>query len=112
MLSKIHRLTRKKDFENVFKKGRGARGDFLSVKILEENKTEVRFGFVVSRKVDGKAVVRNKIRRRLKAAVFSLLKNVKKPTDAVIIAHPDIANKSFSQIKEKIETLLRGLKII
>lgn len=112
MLSKIHRLTRKKDFENVFKKGKGARGDFLSIKILEGSKTEVRFGFVVSRKVAGKAVVRNKIRRRLKAAVFSLLKNVKKPTDAVIVAHPGIVDKNFAQMKEKIETLLKGLRAI
>ncbi|MDO8658822.1 MAG: ribonuclease P protein component [Candidatus Levybacteria bacterium] len=68
-MNKKNRLKKKRDFEDVFKKGRAVKGSFLFIK-YKKNELEIpRFGFVVSIKVAGKAVERNKIRRILSEAV-------------------------------------------
>ena len=62
-LPKKNRLKKKKDFEEVFKKGKAVRGNFLFVRYLKNSLQFPRFAFVVSSKVSKKAVARNRIRR-------------------------------------------------
>ena len=65
MLPKINRIKKKKDFEAIFKNSKTTRTNFFIFKI-SKNKLDInRFGFVVSQKVSKRAVVRNKVRRRL-----------------------------------------------
>lgn len=99
MLPKPNRLKKEKDFDQVFKKGKSIGGDFLFLKVFnrDENK-ESRFGFVVSTKVDKKATVRNKVKRRLREIVRSNLAQIKKGKDVVIVAQPKIKNQSFDSI--------------
>jgi len=66
-----------------------------------------RFGFTVTRKL-GKAVVRNRIRRRLKAAVAALNKvsGGKGPRpgfDYVLIARPAAETRSFAEIVKDLD---------
>ena len=62
MLKKENRLKKKKDFERIYKKGRGFKGDSLFLKILENKEELTRIGIVVSKKVSKKAVQRNKLK--------------------------------------------------
>ena len=100
MLQKTHSLTKKKDFGMVFKKGGMVKNDFLILRTLESGLKESRFGFVVSKKVSTKATLRNKIKRRLRQAVFNNLKKIKKSIDVVVVALPGIEKKSFLEIRE------------
>src|SRR3989344_5478377 len=68
-LNKKNRLKKKRDFEDVFKKGRAVKGSFLLIKYKKNDLGLPRFGFVVSAKVARKAAERNKIRRILSEAV-------------------------------------------
>lgn len=113
MLPRENRLKKKKDFERVFRKGKGVKGNFLVLKILEkkENKEEPRFGFIVSQKVSKKATLRNKIKRRLREAVRKNLKFLKKGIDGIFIALPGIKDKDFQKIKEEVEFLLKKTKV-
>lgn len=86
MLPKINRLKKKKDFERVFKQGRGLKQDFLSLKFAKNNLEATRFGFVVGQKVSRKAVVRNKVKRRLREIARINLGNIKKGLDIVVVA--------------------------
>jgi len=101
-LPKINRLTRKKDFGTVFKKGESLKNNFLVFKILKNYLKKSRFGFIVSKKVSTKAVVRNKIKRRLRVAVFKELHNIKNHADIIIITLPEIKKKKFSEIQNVI----------
>jgi len=121
MLPKINRLTKKKDFELVFKKGIVFKNDFLLFKTIKNHLKESRFGFVVSKKISNKANIRNKVKRRLRQAVLNKLKEFKKsevgsslyegnsrdPVDVVIIALSGIEGKEFPQIQEMIIKFLR-----
>ena len=112
MLPKINRLTKKKDFDVVFKNGESIKNGFLAFKILKNNLKESRFGFVVSKKVSNKATIRNKVKRRLRDATHALLKEVKKPTDVVVVSLPGIEKKDFLEIQKLISDSFKKLKII
>jgi ribonuclease P protein component len=112
MLPKEYRLTKKKDFEIIFKQGKSARSDVLSCKILKNNLSESRFGFIVSKKVSGKATVRNKVKRRLRSVIQKELQNIKKSSDIIIIALPGIEKKTFLQTQELVSGLCKKINII
>lgn len=114
MLPKIHRITKKKDFDDVFHKGRGVKKGFLFCKISANKMPTHRFGFVVSKKISSKATVRNKVKRRLRAAVASLFLNdktnaiarLKAHYDIIIVALPGIEKEDFAQINNAVQKLI------
>ncbi len=57
-----------------------------------------RFGFTVSKKV-GKAVVRNRVRRRLMAAARELLPLTRAEFDYVVIARPPAIERPYADLK-------------
>ena len=109
MLPKENRLTKKKDFDIVFKEGKSVKGEFLLVKILKSHLKKSRFGFIVSKKISNKAVERNKIKRRLRKAFSDRLKSFSGSLDVVIIALPGILEKNFSEIEQAIAKLFKNL---
>jgi ribonuclease P protein component len=109
MLPKINRIKKKKDFEEIFKKGKILRSNFFIFRLTKNDLGLNRFGFVVSQKVSKKATVRNKARRRLTEAIKAEAKNVKNGTDLVIIALPGIEKKEFSEIKKAVQDGIKCL---
>ena len=106
MLPEKNRLKKKKDFKEILKKGRGFKEDFLIAKIKKNEFKEARLGFIVSRKVSKKAVVRNRIKRRLREVAKLRIGEIKEHVDIVLIALPGTATKNFKEIKETMEKLL------
>ena len=122
MLPKRNRLKKKKDFEKVFKNGKGFREDFLILKIVSNNLKNTRFGFIVSRKVSKKATQRNKIKRRLRELVKLKMPEMKKTAkaesrqkreiDGVLIGIPGLETKDFYEMEEGINKLFKKAKLI
>lgn len=112
MLSKLHRLTKNKDFQKVFKKGRFiySHQDFLRVKFLKNNLPNSRFGFVVSSKVSNKASKRNKIKRFLREVVRKKLDKIKPGFDIVIITQKAVVEKSLKDISSAIDLIFKEVK--
>jgi len=105
MLSKKNLLKKKKDIERVFKKGRGFKEDFLLLKAVKNSLSSSRFGFVVSQKVSKKAVLRNKIKRRLKEIIGVKLDRIKKDYDCLLIVLPGLENKDFWEMEDIVNRL-------
>lgn len=78
----------------------------------EHSLAGVRVGFTASRKV-GNAVMRNRARRRLRAAAGEVLKshNVA-PCDLVLIARPASASRDYRLLIEDLTQGLRRWKLI
>ena len=112
MLPKENRLKKNKDFEKVFKEGKGFKEDLLVLKKVKNNLKSSRFGFVVSKTFFKKATLRNKIKRRLRELVRIKLNEIKKGIDVVIIAKPGLETKDFQEIKEIVNKLFKKAKII
>lgn len=69
---------------------------------------EPRFGFIISKQV-GTAVVRNTVRRRLKAVCAGALADVPQGTDVVIRALPASATATFAELDADVTRCLARL---
>ncbi|MEK7092307.1 MAG: ribonuclease P protein component, partial [Patescibacteria group bacterium] len=103
---------KKKDFEIIFKKGIGFKNSLLALKVIKNNFGGNRFGFIVSQKVSKKAIVRNKVRRRLAEIIKVEFKNIKNGLNIVIISLPGIETKEFFEIRDALRKLLIKAGII
>ena len=115
MLPKQNRLTKNTDFDKFFGlkfkklKGQSASTKNLLIKVLGNELSENRFGFVVNLKVDKRASARNKIKRQLREIIRQQFQQIKKPFDYVIIALPPIKNLDYQQIDQEVSLLLKKL---
>ena len=112
MLPKENRLTKKKDFERVFREGKGLKEEFLVIKALDNNLNVSRFGFIVSKKISKKAVLRNKIKRRLRELVWMRFNQFRQGIDVAVIAGIGIGEKNFGEIEEISNKLLKKAGIL
>ena len=76
MLPKQYRLTKNKDFARVAQQGKIIFSYALGLKYIKNNLNYSRFGIIVSLKVSKKAVIRNKIKRRIRAILKENLSNI------------------------------------
>jgi ribonuclease P protein component len=88
-------------------KGRVSGSRHVTVRLRETRTGEVRVAVVVSRKV-GKAVVRNRVRRRLREALVALLREgaMKPSLDVMVIAKPSAVDAPFTELKSSLRTAL------
>lgn len=109
MLARPNRLTRGVDYRKVVRRGRRCGGARLVTSVLPGADTRVpRFGFIISKQV-GTAVVRNTVRRRLKAVCAEFLTAVPPGTDVVIRALPASAHADFAELRSDVARCLDRL---
>jgi len=85
---------------------------FLVIKHLPSSTPFTRIGIIISSKIVKKAVDRNKLKRRLKAALSPYLNNIRPSKDILIIARHPIKNLSFSQLQKNLPALLKKSKLV
>ncbi|MQG18771.1 MAG: ribonuclease P protein component [SAR202 cluster bacterium] len=107
-MEKKFRLRKSKDFLQ-FKSGRKTYSDhFLRILFRFNDADNSRVGFSIGKNV-GNAVVRNKLKRRLREIVqlSDLLSNIR--GDLLIIAKPNSSNASFDDIKNSLINLVKRI---
>ena len=106
MLARPNRLTRGAEYKAVVRRGRRcAAVNTITYVATSGDERPARFGFIVSKQV-GSAVVRNTVRRRLKAVCLGALDGVTEGSDVVIRALPSAANADFSELRAEVERCL------
>lgn len=105
MLPKNFRLRKRTEFSYSFKHGKFNNFKNFNVVIFTRKDNILRIGFSVSKKV-GKAVVRNKIKRRMSFIIHKNLKNLKKGFNLIFIAKPEISQISFSDLERELNLVI------
>lgn len=100
------RLTQAGDFERLRREGRAFRQRLLLVSVLPNQLTHNRYGFITGKRL-GNAVVRNRVRRRLREAVRLRHPDLIPGYDLVIVAHPAAVTQPFSSLQNALDDALR-----
>lgn len=101
------RVRARADYARVFEQARRTSDPLLSLHWLAGD-APARLGLAVSRKVDTRAVVRNRIKRQLREQ-FRLLRATLAGGDYVVVARPPAAKASAGQLRDSFHrTLVRA----
>jgi len=101
----VESLKTNSEFKRVYKNGKSYATRNLVIYWLPTKLDKNRYGFSVSKRV-GKAVVRNKIKRRLKEIIREFEKQYNfKTYDIIFIARNPIVDLDFSQLKRDVRRL-------
>lgn len=110
MLPAPNRLRERSDFASAIR-APGATRAGSRILVVHANVTDSRaglpprVGFVVSKAV-GNAVVRNRTKRRLRAAIATRLDGIPAGVDVVVRAQPAAANATFAELSDALIPLL------
>lgn len=107
MLPPKNRLTKTRDFNRVSRYGHKFFSPELILRWTENKENHSRWGIIISRKVDKKAVIRNRIKRRLRAILRENMIFWPSQKDIILIARPQIKELNFRELKENLEQILR-----
>jgi ribonuclease P protein component len=96
-------LTKPEDFVRICGRGKWMGGELVGIKSCPNDLPKARYGFIVSKRV-GKAVVRNRVKRRLREIIRQL--DLKLGTDTIFNARSQAAQADFGALKADVLKLL------
>ena len=96
-------LNKPGDFARVHGQCKWLGGGLVGIKSCPNDLPQTRYGFIVSKRV-GKAVARNRVKRRLREIVRQL--NLKPGTDTILSARPQAAQAEYGALKTSVLNLL------
>ncbi|OQA36692.1 MAG: ribonuclease P [Parcubacteria group bacterium ADurb.Bin326] len=112
MIAQKNRLSKKADFERIFKSSNKDFGQCFTIRFLENGLNYCRFSVVISNRFSKKATERNRYRRQIKAVLLDNLSNFRENIDLIITVLPTIKKLDFAGIKAELEKQLKSKKVI
>lgn len=110
-MQRAYRLRRAADFQQVRARKRSWANSLLVLNTAANELGQPRLGVVVSRRV-GNAVVRNRVRRRIREAVRLRLVDLTPSCDLVFLARAPSAAAEWSTLRGAVDELLRRARLI
>lgn len=112
MLPQHERLKRKIDFDRLRQEGKRHNRRSLSLVVLRLNEPGRKAGFIVTKRLSKKAVVRNRIKRQMRAAYLLHRSHLKQGYLFLFIARQTLIDSSFSHLQSQMEALLNEVEAI
>lgn len=113
MLPQENRLRHEKDIKTLF--GKQAKGVFdpvAGLKFVRRNAGVSRFAVTVGVKVSKKAVVRNRIRRQIRAMIHEHLPDLASGYDVLVLVRPLAVSKTREEIHKHLVSSLKKAKLL
>ncbi len=132
-LARVNRLKHRNDFKTVYQKGRRRKSKNLTLLTLRCNRatgkglkifsnglnnsgagetTPTQIGISISQKVSKRAVVRNRIKRQIRAAMRFLLPRLSDGWNLVIVVHPSAVQCDYLEFLRELEQLLIDAEVL
>lgn len=97
------RLTQRRDFEAVYRNGQQRSNRLVVLRLCPSGMGVTRYGFSIGRRL-GNAVVRNRVKRRLREMMRQLA--LAPGWDLVLICRKGAASASFSELRVALDDVL------
>ncbi|MBW4519957.1 MAG: ribonuclease P protein component [Scytolyngbya sp. HA4215-MV1] len=130
-LPKMYRLRHPRDFSTVYRRGIRCKTSHLTLRVLRQSAAAIvlpvekppsasgavqrspsRIGVSISTKVSKRAVVRNRIKRQILAALQQLLPQLLSNWDIVVVVHPQATQCDYQQFLQELKQLLAEAKVL
>jgi len=108
MLPKQHRLPG----NTRFVKAQFFKSPLFLVRSQSNNLTTSRFGFVVSKRIDKRAVTRNRLKRMFRSSIEDMIKKIKPGYDLLFILSPTSLSSTRQHQQEELEKVLATLHLV
>lgn len=112
MLKKVYRITKDKEFQTIYRRGRFQSTALFSLHYLPSRNGVSRIGIVVSKKISKKAVERNKIKRQVRAIASEIHKSLNNNFDIVIAVKKPALEANFEEMQKTLKHMAERAKII
>lgn len=109
MLAQQHRLAKESDIRAVLRRGRAFHSPTMVLRVLRAPHTTRRWTVVVGTKVSKKAVIRNKVKRRIRAIVREKFDRFPKGYDYLVLMR-QVHTPSYEDVYRDLRTLHSLLK--
>ena len=107
-----NRLRNEKDIKTLFAKGRSVFDLTIGMRFAKNRLPLSRFTVVVGTKVSKRAVVRNRIKRRIRGIIEKQLLSVAPGFDVLILVKKEAIDQTHKQLSEQIDRLFKKAKLV
>lgn len=106
-MKKSFRVKKEKEFQKVFDQGTSkANRQFVVYRLSKEGQPHFRVGISVGKRI-GNAVVRNRVKRKIRQSLLELKPQIKAEVDFIIIARPPSEKLSTKEVKKSLVHVLK-----
>lgn len=112
MLPSEYRLRHEKDIKTLFARGKSVFGIWVGMKYRKNGLQNSRFAVVAGIKVSKKAVVRNRLKRQVRAVIHERLEQIAPGYDVILFMKKEILEKDFKEIENQILQSLKKAKLL
>ena len=110
MLHKENRLCNARDFKRVYSRGRSYVHSLAVLYVYRTQEADLRIGFSVSKKLGG-AVIRNRIKRRLREACRERIAGLDGGFDLVVVGRSRLNDAEYGAIQSALKELFQRAKL-
>lgn len=105
-MQKRYRLRKGFQFNYIYRKGKSLAGKEMVLYYAKNKSNRLLIGVSVSKKI-GKSTVRNRIKRLFKESARSLLPQIDKSYNYVLLARSGAVDAQYAEIKKTLQYLLK-----
>lgn len=112
MLPQAHRLRLESDIKTLFARGKSVFGSRVGMKFRANALPISRFAVVVGVKVSKKAVVRNRLKRQVRAVIHEVLEKIAPGHDVLFFLKTSAVGASFEDLQKEVLSILKKAKLL
>lgn len=112
MIAKRFRLHKKRDFDELSKSSNKFYSNNFILRFTDNNKDISCFAVVISKKVNPKAVVRNKTKRRIYEAIRLNLDKINKGFNIIIFVKKGVLDLNYQDIEKELLYILEKANLL
>lgn len=110
-MNRAFRLRGGDEFQRVWDAGKSWSHSLVVVRVASNGLDLNRFGFVAGKKI-GKAVARNRVKRRMREIVRKRVPQMSKGWDIVLIARTAAEKAEFKEIESAVEQVFKRARLL